>query len=261
MDVLVADLDEAASAFGEQFPRRKQAVAQVAEVAMDTQLPRVAEGLDLLSFSSCVFVLAVLDVPAASRGLPVGAELDAVGRVDVDHLHLAAKVLPLRKGRHGLQGVAEDHPVRPVGLVLVEVDEVQLVEAIEGLEQRQLGLVRGCSSSAAQILDQHPRVDLLLDVDRRRIGHQIPIGDVVLAGPHQLRIQGRVAREPRLADGLQVLGPEVVDSLGRGQVGPLVAVDDGFDWHRTSRRLLTRRHGHHQGDGRSGCSPACRDRR
>ena len=40
-----------------------------------------------------------------------------------------------------LQRVAEDHAVRPVGVVLVEVDEVELAEAVEGLEQRQLGLV------------------------------------------------------------------------------------------------------------------------
>ncbi len=67
-------------------------------------------------------------------------ELDAVRRVDVDHLDLAAQALALGEASHHLQAVAEDHAVRPVGLVLVEVDDVELVEAVERVEQRQLGL-------------------------------------------------------------------------------------------------------------------------
>ena len=108
--------------------------------------------------------------------LPVGAELDAVRRVDVDHLDLAAQLLALGEGRHHLEGVAEDHAVRPVGVVLVEVDLVELVEAVEGVEERQLGLVLGPLGGAAEVLDQDARVDLLLDVDRRRVGDQVVVG-------------------------------------------------------------------------------------
>ena len=64
-------------------------VAQVRQVGVDAELPGVAEGLDLLGLTGDVLDLAVLHVALAGRDLPVGAELDAVRRVDVDHLDLA----------------------------------------------------------------------------------------------------------------------------------------------------------------------------
>ena len=48
---------------------------------------------------------------AAGRPLEVRVELDAVGRVEVDALHLAAQPLALGERCHHLQAVAEDHPV------------------------------------------------------------------------------------------------------------------------------------------------------
>ena len=56
---------------------------------MDPELPGVAIGADLLGLAGEVGVLAVADITLASRDLPVRAELDAVGRVDVDRLDLA----------------------------------------------------------------------------------------------------------------------------------------------------------------------------
>ena len=75
------------------------------------------------------------------RHLPVGAEPDAVRRVDVDHLDLAAQVLLLGEAGHHEQRVAEDQPVRPVALVGVEVDELLELDAVEVVEERQLRLV------------------------------------------------------------------------------------------------------------------------
>ena len=107
---------------------------------MDAQLPRVAEGLDLLDLAGDVLELAVLDVALAGRRLPVRSELDAIRRVEVDHLHLAPEALALGQAGHHLERIAEDHAVRPVGLVLVELDQVQLAQPVERLEQGQLGL-------------------------------------------------------------------------------------------------------------------------
>ncbi len=90
MYVFVADLDEAGAGLGEQVPRHQQSVAQIRQIRVDAQFPRVPKSLDLLGFSRGVFELAVLDVALAGGHLPVGSELDAVGRVDVDHLDLAA---------------------------------------------------------------------------------------------------------------------------------------------------------------------------
>ena len=97
MDVLVADLDEAAAALGEQVPRDDEPVAQVGEVRVDAEFPGVAECLDLLDLEAGVFELAVLHVALAGADLPVRAELDAVGRVHVDHLDLAAQAPRARR--------------------------------------------------------------------------------------------------------------------------------------------------------------------
>ena len=80
-------------------------------------------------------------------------ELDAVGRVDVDALHLAAQALALGQAGHHLQRVAEDHAVRPVLVVLVELGLVgALGHAVEVGEQvglRPRRLVRRALASGA----------------------------------------------------------------------------------------------------------------
>src|SRR5688572_29892941 len=112
MDVLVSDLDEHAAGFGEEVSCDVESIAQVREVRVDPVRPRVAEGLDLLGFACDVLELAVLDVSLARGDLPVGSELDAVRRVQVDHLDLAAKPFTLGEAGHDLEAVAEDHSVR-----------------------------------------------------------------------------------------------------------------------------------------------------
>jgi len=57
--------------------------------------------------------------------------------------------------------------------VLVKVDLVEFVEAVEGIEEGQLGLFFGLRCRAPQVLDQDARVDLLLDVDRGCVGDQV----------------------------------------------------------------------------------------
>ena len=49
---------------------------------------------------------------------------NAVGRVDVDALHLALQPLPLGQGGHHLEAIAENHAVLPVAVVLVELGAV-----------------------------------------------------------------------------------------------------------------------------------------
>ena len=88
---------------------------------MNAVPPRIPERLHLLRFAGDVGGVAVPHVAAGGGPLEVGVELDAVGRVNVDALHLAAQPLALRQRRHHLQAVAGDHAVRPVGVVLVEL--------------------------------------------------------------------------------------------------------------------------------------------
>ncbi|MGC8908126.1 MAG: hypothetical protein ACP5M0_11880 [Desulfomonilaceae bacterium] len=67
-----------------------------------------------------------------TKGWEVGAVLDAVGRVEVDHLHLAGHALFFEERVHHQERIAGDQAVRPAVLVLVELD---------GLAQRFLALL------------------------------------------------------------------------------------------------------------------------
>lgn len=121
VNILVTDLHEDGTALRQQITGNRESVSQIREVRMDAVAPCVSEGSHLLGFAGDVLGLAVSYITAGGRPLEVGIELDAIGRIDVDALHLAAQPFALRETDHHLQAVAEDHPVRPVHLVLVEL--------------------------------------------------------------------------------------------------------------------------------------------
>ena len=187
--ILVADLDEDTAALGQQVARHRQAVAQVGEVGVDAVAPGVAEGLHLFGLARQVVGLAVLHVAAGGGPLEVGVELDAIGRVDVDALHLALQPLALGQARHHLQPVAQDHAVRPVLVVRIEFGPRFGIDTVEIGEQVGRGVVGGAGGGALQVLDQRLGMDLLLDVERRRLDDQIRPVRHILAPPHQLRIE------------------------------------------------------------------------
>ena len=121
MKVLLADLDEYRARVGKKIHVRPQGGPASTTGSCDAVAPRVAEGLDLLRFARDVGGVAVADVAARGGPLEVGVELDAVGRVDIDALDLAAQALALGQRGHDLQAVAQDHAVRPVSVVFVKV--------------------------------------------------------------------------------------------------------------------------------------------
>ena len=147
---------------------------------MNPIAPGVAKRLHLLRLARDVVDLAVLHIAAGRAPLEVAVELDAVGRVEVDALHLATQALALGEAGHHLQGVAEDHAVRPVLVVLVEVGLVHaLGDAVEVGEEIELrGRVLCVDLGAAhEVIDQHLGVDLFLDVraaGRGRRGRSSP---------------------------------------------------------------------------------------
>ena len=201
MDVLVPNLHEYRTAFGQQVSRDRQSVAEVCEVGVDPVPPRVPERLDLLRFPGDVFRLAVLHVPARGGPLEVRVELDAVGRVEVDALHLAAKPFALRQRRHHLHAVAEDHPIGPVGVVLVELGAGVLVgQPVEVGEKVGLEAGLACRLFRFRVLglpeqvgDQRLRMHLLLDEERRRLNRKVRPVLLVLAAPYELRVEIAVA--------------------------------------------------------------------
>src|SRR5437016_1800679 len=99
---------------------------------MDSIFPCVAESLHLFWLTADVLALAVLDIPGKRRNLPIGIEFDAVGRIDVDALDLPAQVLALGEACHHVQAVAENHAVRPMLTMLVELEpRLRIGQSIE----------------------------------------------------------------------------------------------------------------------------------
>jgi hypothetical protein len=181
----------------QQVARHGQPVAQVGEVGVDAVAPGVAEGFDLLRLARDVVGVAVLHVAAGGGPLEVGVELDAVGRVEVDALHLAAQALALGQARHHLQAVAQDHAVRPVLVVLVELG-LSASSSGRPLKSANMsncapGPGRLPGALAQQVVDQHLGVDLLLDVERRGVDDEVRPVLLILAAPDQLRVQVAVA--------------------------------------------------------------------
>ena len=201
MHIFVPYLYEDRSALRQQIAGHSQTVAQVGEVGVDAVAPSVTKCFDLLRFAGDVVGLAVAYVTAGGGPLEVGVEFDAVGRVDVDALHLAAQSLALGERGHDLEAVAEDHAVGPVGVVLVELGfgvlGGQAVEVGEEIGETGLDVLVLCAAGLLalphQVVDEDFGVDALLDVERRCVDDEVGPVLLVLAAPDQLRVQIAVA--------------------------------------------------------------------
>ena len=200
MDILIADLDENTAALAEQVARHGQPVSQVSQVGMDAVAPGIAKRAHLFGLAGDMVLGAVLDVAAGGRPLEIGVEFDAIGRVKINALHLAAQAFALGQRRHHRQAVAGDHPVRPVLVVLVEFRRRlgigQAVEIGKHVELWRLGarLSRGAFLALAlEIIDDDLGVQLLLDIERRRRDDQVRPVLLILAAPDQLRIKIAIA--------------------------------------------------------------------
>ncbi|EME67985.1 hypothetical protein H261_20749 [Paramagnetospirillum caucaseum] len=88
VDILVADLHEDGATISQQITGNSQAISQIGQIGVDAVPPCVAEGSDLLRFAGDVVLVAVLHIAAGGGPLEIGIELDAVGWVEIDALHL-----------------------------------------------------------------------------------------------------------------------------------------------------------------------------
>ncbi|ERS91502.1 hypothetical protein Q671_04060 [Halomonas sp. PBN3] len=200
---------------------------------MNAQLPGIPEGLDHLWLLGQVLVLAILDVPLVRERLEVGAVLDAVGRVDIDHLHLPGHALLLQHGVHHQQGIAGDQAVGPVALVLVEVDGLAQRQVLEGGVEH-VGL-EGAATLLARLhtllhlAEDGGRVDTFVNVQGD--GIHLEAGALGLAGPLQV---GRLPTLELLERSLHLLlvtgGQSIVDQrLNLGTVGGGVKLQLGIE--------------------------------
>jgi hypothetical protein len=240
MQIFKPDLHEDRAAVGEEVAGDGQAVAQISQIRMDAVAPGVAEGFDLLGLTGDVVLVSVLDVAAGRRPLEIRVEADAVGRVDIDALNLAAQRFALGEARHHRQAVAQNDAVRPVGVVPVELGHRllvrQAVEIGEEVRHRRRLLLSPLSALPQEIVDQHLRVHLLLDVERRRLDDQVGPVLLVLAAPDELRVEIAVPPLILFADRRLLLLVHDRLELGRRDVAALVRVPQRLDrnipaWH------------------------------
>ena len=118
---------------------------------MYSQFPSVTKSLYHFWFLGQI-VISVLYHVLIYKRLEIGAVLDAVGRVNVHHLHLPGHALFLQQGVHDHQTVPGDHAVGPVHAVLIELN---------GLPPPAHPLRRSF---------RREQVDLALDLARLRLG-------------------------------------------------------------------------------------------
>ena len=175
MDVVVAYLDEQRAGFGQELSEQHQAFVDLVEVAVDAVAVGVAEGAQRVGVAHGHAAGVVLRFQTVGGGHEVGLEADAVGRVEVDHLHPPGEAVAGDEALHHLGGIAVDETVLPVAGVLVELPlEGVLGQAVEVVEQAGGG---GCGVGLAQLVDHRERVHLLPRVQR-----QAREGVTVLAG-------------------------------------------------------------------------------
>ena len=234
MHVLVPDLHKHRAALGQQVPRHRQPVAQIAQIRMNAVPPRVAERLHLFRLPCDVLRLPVLNVAAGGGPLEVGVEAYAVRRIDVYALHLAAQPLALGEAAHDLERVAQDHAIRPVGVMLIVFCPLrafrQTVEIGEEIRRVLRGVVAPARRFPQQVIDQSLGVNLLLGVEGRGLNDQVGFVLLVLAAPDQLWVEVAVAALVDEADRSLVLVRHQWLTLGRRVVGPSRPfVRQGFD--------------------------------
>ena len=90
----------------------------------------------------------------------------------------------------------QDHPVRPVCVVLIELGACSLAgQAVEIGEEVELwfGCFRAFLCSAAEIVDQNLGMYLLLDIEWRRGNHKIGPVLLILTSPYKLRVEVAIA--------------------------------------------------------------------
>src|SRR5579862_334915 len=88
---------------------------------MDSISPSISECLYLLRLTGNVFYVSVFHISCRGGPLEVRIELNAIGRIKIDALHLATESLSLSQRSHHLQTVAKNHAVGPMGIMLIEL--------------------------------------------------------------------------------------------------------------------------------------------
>jgi len=130
--------------------------------------PGIPKCLHLFRFAGNVIDFTISHIAAGGGPLKIGVKLDPIGRIEIDALHLTAQAFPLSQRGHHLQAVTEDHPVAPVGVMLVELGLCSFGETVKVVKKIKLLFPRDFIVPGAthQVVNQNFRVNLLLDKER-----------------------------------------------------------------------------------------------
>ena len=105
---------------GRKRHRPEEIAAKLRQVeVLTTQGHTVAVAIRSIGVTEVLF--AILHIALAEMRLKIRGELDAIRRVEIDHLHPASEVFAPTTACHDLEGIAEDHAVRPVHVMLVKL--------------------------------------------------------------------------------------------------------------------------------------------
>lgn len=164
---------------------------------MDAVAPGITEGFDLFGFAADVVFIAVFDVTAGGGPLEVGVEFDAVGRVDINALDLAAESFAFGEACHDLEAVAEDHAIGPIGVMLVELGPGggigEAVEVGEEVGLRAGFLIFSCLALPEEVVDEDLGMDFFLDIKGRGLGDEVRPILLIFPAPDELRVEIAVA--------------------------------------------------------------------
>ncbi|MGA2939204.1 MAG: hypothetical protein ABSF52_19195 [Syntrophobacteraceae bacterium] len=78
----------------------------------------------------------------AHERLEIGAKLDPVGRVHIDHLHLPGQTLIVQQRVHYHQGISQDEPVDPLIPVFIRLKNLVNHRSVRVPKKFQLALLR-----------------------------------------------------------------------------------------------------------------------
>ena len=146
---------------------------------MNTEGPSVSIRLHNFRLSRQVGI-RVANAPIAHKRLEIGCETNPVGWIDVNHLNLASEVLAGGQGVHDQQAVTQDETIRPIDIVLIELDRLVVIQLRIG-PQTSLDILSRRNANGSLCGNS------IMDVQRDRLNLE-PGASFTLAGPFQPRV-------------------------------------------------------------------------
>ncbi|OCX56533.1 hypothetical protein BFM99_17265 [Stutzerimonas stutzeri] len=117
------------------------------------------------------------------KRLKVRTELDSIGRIEIDHLHLSTHALILQQGVHHLQGVAENQAIGPLFLMGIGIELVGYV--LIGVVAKQIQYGAGCPVGVERLKDVLRRMPFM---DKERYGRHADLLAFSFACPVEERL-------------------------------------------------------------------------